>query len=100
MKTKTFTLQCSVEHANLLSEAITTYAHAAYPPGGSECAQVSREALLESANNIRQYAASEQGADLRKRQRAMLKSAIAWYFGAEGKGNQTQKQQMLDLFER
>lgn len=98
MKTKTFTLQCSADQAKALTEAITAYTHAAYPAGGSECAQVARETLLESAKIIDADASTDAGAILRKRQRTMLKSAVDWYFSSEESGDIQQKQRLLNLF--
>jgi len=87
MKHKTFTLHThSADEARLLAEALSSYAHAAYPPGGTECAQVSRETLLTSAREIAANAASSHGAELRRRQRSMMKAAVQWYFSDEGPG--------------
>jgi len=87
MKNKTFLLRTnSDEEAQLLAKALHTYALAAYPPGGSECAQVSRETLQESAREIEANAATEKGAQLRRRQRVQMKAAVKWYFSNEGPG--------------
>lgn len=66
------------ELSAVLAEAVTAYAHAAFPDGGSECAQVSREALLDTANLCRQHSGGELS--LRKRQMPQLRAAVAWYF--------------------
>lgn len=94
---KTFTLHCSPAKAALLAEALTVYAHAAYPPGGSECAQVSHQALLDSARALSQ---SMGEAELRKRQRSIIKTAIAWYFSEEGPGSPELAPALLDLLAR
>ncbi len=87
MKNKTFLLHAnSEEEAQLLANALHAYALAAYPPGGSECAQVSRETLQASAREIAANAASAQGAQLRRRQRVQMKAAVQWYFSNEGLG--------------
>jgi hypothetical protein len=87
MKNKTFPLHAhSEEEAHLLAQALFAYAQAAYPPGGSECAQVSREALQESASEIAANAATESGAQLRRRQRTQMKAAVKWYFSDDGPG--------------
>ena len=84
MKQRTVTFDCDHATALRLAEAIRAYAHAAFPPGGSECAQVSREALLDSASIC---AAHEQGLlILRKRQMPQIRAAVRWYFGDEGPG--------------
>ena len=51
---KTQEIQCSEGVLSLLCEAIEVYAHAAFPPGGSECAQASRESLLAVTQQLRQ----------------------------------------------
>jgi hypothetical protein len=64
--------------AQHLSRAIAAYAHAAFPDGGSECAQVSREALLDIARQCDQHTGGEL--PLRKRQLGQLRAAVTWYF--------------------
>ena len=100
MKQKTFTLQCDSAEAAQLAEALSVYAQAAYPPGGSACAQVSREALLSSAQQIASEAAGTQGAQLRKRQRAMFKAAVDWYFSDDGPGDAALATRMQQLLRR
>jgi hypothetical protein len=95
---KTFTLQATPEEAARLSEALAAYAYAAFPPGGSECAQVSRETLLESARQIAQRGATATGAQLRRRQRKVFRSALQWYFSDAGPGDPTQCAAMLAKF--
>lgn len=95
---KTFEIQCSATQAQQLAEAIQTYAHAAYPPGGSECAQVSREALLEAAKAILQQ--HGETITLRKRQRSMLQTAINWFYNEEGPGDPGLAKELTALFKR
>lgn len=85
--------------AAALSEALRGYADAAYPPGGSECAQVARETLRDSANVIDREASSTDGASLRRRQRALIRSAVAWYFGDQGPGGVEHSQELLRLLD-
>ena len=86
-KGKTFQLKAAdEEEANALARALAEYAYAAYPPGGSECAQVSRETLLTSAQEVANHAADSDGATLSRRQRVLLKAAVQWYFSADGPG--------------
>jgi hypothetical protein len=98
MPGKTFTLQATPEEAARLAEALAAYAYAAFPPGGSECAQVSRETLLESARQIAERAATETGAQLRRRQRKVFRSALQWYFSDEGPGDPARRAAMLAKF--
>jgi len=52
MASRLLTLRCDVAIRDLLCRAIREYAHAAYPEGGSDCAQVARYTLLEAASAI------------------------------------------------
>ena len=61
-----------------LAEAVSTYAHAAFPDGASECAQVSREALLDTARQCRAHTGGSLS--LRRRQLPQLRAATEWYF--------------------
>jgi len=65
--------------AEQIAQAISSYAYAAYPPGGSECAQASHQSLLDIADKVYQ---SSFGAELilKKRQLPMVKSAINWFY--------------------
>lgn len=76
MKRRTFAIQAGPRGRSLLAEAIRCFAEAAYPPGGSECAQVAREALCNSAAII---ADSDATPELSTRQRVMLRQAVQWY---------------------
>ena len=84
---------------NILCTAIRDYAYAAYPEGGSECAQVARYTLLELATQI------ETGIDhdaasvhISRRPRAMVRAAIAWFYDrqdAEQGGESGQQRALL-----
>jgi len=96
-KNKTFLLRCSPAFGEQLANALEAYAHAAYPPGGSECAQVAHQTLLESARTVRKDAATEAGATLRRRQRTHFKAAVNWYFGEDGPGDTAYRDPLLRL---
>ena len=85
MKNRTLTVSCDAETARNLGQAIRAYAHAAYPDGGSECAQVARQTLLETS------ALCESHADgplvLRRRQLPLLRAAVRWFFSTAGPGS-------------
>jgi hypothetical protein len=98
--TKTFRVHCENAQATQLADALAVYAHAAYPPGGSECAQVARDALLTSARTIAEDAAKTDGAQLSRRQRGMIKAAVQWYFSDQGPGDAAQSTPLLSLLER
>lgn len=80
-KGKTLRIVCDAETAKAFARAIRSYAEAAYPPGGSECAQVANQALRESARKIDAAARDPDCAEVEipRRQRVMLKTALEWY---------------------
>lgn len=99
MKSKTFTLRCTDDQAAALAAALQAYATAAYPPGGSECAQVAQQTLQETAQLIARDAGGTSGAQIRRRQRSIVKAAVSWYFSAEGPGPKSDAQAMLALLD-
>lgn len=96
MAAKTFRISMTPPTATQLCRAIRTYAQVAYPMGGSECAQVARETLMNAADSIEEQVTSAGEADVSRRLRAMLKAAIKWYFG-EQQPNQNVQKEMLKL---
>ncbi len=81
MPPATITLQCDLAVKEILCRAIREYAYAAYPEGGSDCAQVARYTLLELARQIDAGITSErQLVDISRRPRVMVKAAIEYYF--------------------
>ena len=52
------------------------YADVAYPLGGSDCADASREAIQNIANKVMQF----EDVELSRRQRPLLKSAVKWFY--------------------
>ncbi len=74
-------LQCDTAIRDILCAAIRDYAHAAYPAGGSECAQVARYTLLELAREIEDGIRGDNGSLLiSRRPRAMVRAALEYYF--------------------
>ena len=98
MADKTFAIAISQIQARKISEAIEVYAHAAYPVGGSDCAQVSRDALLVSAKAFSSIE-TDGIVQVRKRQRRPLKAAVDWYFSMEGPGDHSKGPELSALFE-
>lgn len=82
MKTKTHELVCDGEQARALARVIRAYADAAFPAGGSECAQVSRAALLDTAAQCEAHAGG--ALSLRRRQLPVLRAAVHWALSADG----------------
>lgn len=77
---KQLTLCCSQSMAELLADILRQYADAAYPQGGSECAQSARQSLLESADNlIAEWDEALQSTTLSKRLRVMAKAAVRYH---------------------
>jgi hypothetical protein len=63
-----------------LSKAIQQYADAAYPPGGSECAQSARAALLDTAEKIiEQIDNQKTDVTISRRIKSHIKAAIQYY---------------------
>jgi len=99
MPAATITLQCDLAVKEILCRAIREYAHAAYPEGGSDCAQVARYTLLELAQQIDAGITSDcQHVEISRRPRAMVKAAIAYFFdrqdAAAGTGSAHQRDLM------
>ena len=78
MKKRQLHFICTNHACEKLAKVLSTYAHAAFPIGGSECAQATRESLLDMANRMDNCV--ENTFTINARQRPMLKSAINWYF--------------------
>jgi len=75
------TLACDGAVRDILYLAIRDYARAAYPQGGSDCAQVACYTLLELANQIEAGIADElSGLEISKRPRAMIRAAVQYHF--------------------
>jgi len=78
--------------------AIREYAHAAYPEGGSECAQVACYTLLELAGDIEAGISEENEViEVSKRPKAMVKAALEYYFNRadEAQGQTSSHQRAL-----
>lgn len=75
MKRRTFAIQAGPRGRAVLARAIRSFAEAAYPPGGSDCAQVARETLFNTAATI----ASDSAPEVSTRQRVILRQAVQWY---------------------
>lgn len=74
-------LQCDTAVRDILCTAIRDYAHAAYPAGGSDCAQTARYTLLELAREIEDGIREDNGSLLiSRRPRAMIGAALGYYF--------------------
>ena len=96
MAARTLVLQCDNSIREILSRAITEFAHAAYPEGGSECAQVARYTLLNVAADIDAAIESDAGeVTISRRIRPNVKAALDYHFdlidAASGHGSVAQR---------
>jgi len=80
MRKRTFNFDGSDGAAEMMVAILNHYANVAYPIGGSDCAAASREALQAIATNIMQAQLAGQDAEINRRQRPMLKSAVTWFY--------------------
>ena len=79
MSAKQIILHCNHRQRQLLSQAIRAYVAAAYPPGGSECAQAAREALLNAALDCDAVAEAEMQLLFSRRMRSFLRAAMQYF---------------------
>lgn len=63
----------------ILLQAIREYAFAAYPPGGSECAQVSRVTLTDAAERIETLLRTGAEISCSRRLRSQFRAAVNYY---------------------
>ena len=74
-------LTCDGAVRDILCGAIRDYACAAYPEGGSDCAQVARYTLLELAGQIEAGIGSELSTlAISRRPRAMIRAAVQYHY--------------------
>ena len=66
--------------AEMMVAILNHYANVAYPIGGSDCAAASREALQSITTKIIQAQSEGQKAEISRRQRPILKSAVTWFY--------------------
>jgi hypothetical protein len=102
MAAKKIILHCDIPVRDIVCSAIRDYAHAAYPDGGSECAQVARYTLLELADQINAGINDDSHAvEISRRPRAMVKAAFEYYFNRldeeEGVTSSRQRQLFIEL---
>jgi len=81
MAKPSLTLRLDPGIRDILCSAIRDYACAAYPEGGSDCAQVARYTLLELAADIEAGITDGcHSVQISRRPRAMVQAALTWYF--------------------
>jgi len=107
---KTILLTGPTSALRTLIEVIQLYADAAYPVGGSECAQTARAGLLDTAENIKQQVqlaepvgsadSDQKGAmqvTISRRIKSHIKAAIQYYqqTSSEPSGPSENRSQLL-----
>lgn len=80
MRKRTFIFDGSDGAAEMLVLILKHYVDVAFPLGGSDCAAASREAIQQIANKIMLSDSNEKQAEISRRQRPMLKSAVKWFY--------------------
>jgi hypothetical protein len=73
-------VRCGAETCASLCEALRSYAAAAFPPGGSECAQASRASLMDMAERFAAEFAASGSITVKGRQKGLLRGAVKVYF--------------------
>ncbi|MGD8956619.1 MAG: hypothetical protein PVJ03_04745 [Chromatiaceae bacterium] len=81
MRQKTVTFMCDAAAAQQLAMMVRAYVDAAYPRGGSECAQAAREALEDAAARCERHPGGQL--TLRKRLLPQLRAALRWFAGEQ-----------------
>jgi len=76
MKKRIFSFDGSDGATEMLVLILKHYADIAYPLGGSDCAAASREAIHGITNKLIQ----SDEAEINRRQRPLLKSAVKWFY--------------------
>jgi len=99
MASRKIILRCDIPVRDILCTAIREYAHAAYPEGGSECAQVARYTLLQLAAEINDGISEEKrSVEISKRPRSMVKAALEYYFNRQDEACGTESIRERELF--
>ncbi len=80
VRKRTFKFDGSDGAAEMIAVILKHYADVAFPLGGSDCAAASREALQSIAQNIMQSNQETKPAEISRRQRPMLRSAVKWFY--------------------
>ena len=102
MRRKTIPFDGTDGAAEMMVALLKYFADVAYPLGGSDCAAASREALQKIADTIITAQEREDMADIPRRQRALLKSAITWFYtdSEYAEPNDPMYARLLSQFER
>lgn len=78
---KELVLHCPWPVVETLCSAIRLYAAVAYPPGGSECAQSAREAMLNAAQRLEErFDTQTNSTNMSRRIATHVKSAVEYYY--------------------
>lgn len=80
LKKNDIEIHCSAQVAAIFGDALERFAAAAYPEGGSECAQNARYLLQDTARRLRLELGGEGTSRVSRRTRATLRSALTYYY--------------------
>ena len=76
MKKRVFIFDGTEGKSEMMVVILKHYADVAFPLGGSECAVASRQGLLDIVQKI----SENEYAEINRRQRPILKSAVNWFY--------------------
>ena len=88
----------SPEMADILVDAMKIYARMAFPDSGSPCQMVSRDALMNAADELHDSYRKTGTGDISSRMRVMLKAAIKNYFSIQEQQTGISTHQQYQLF--
>jgi len=95
---KRIAINCSGDMADILVDALQLYARMAFPDSGSPCQMVSREALLNAAEEFASDYQQTGSGSISSRMRVMLKAALKNYFRLQAEQSGKSTQQECELF--
>ena len=93
---KELKLQAPKPLLGILCQIIRQYAEAAYPAGGSDCAQTARAGLMDTAERIEQkFDPVKELVVISRRIKSHIKAAIEYYIQLESEQGRAQEAQII-----
>ncbi|MCF6189868.1 MAG: hypothetical protein L3J51_05290 [Cocleimonas sp.] len=101
-KKRIFHFDGSEGATEMMVAILNHYADVAFPLGGSDCAAASREALQSISAKLLQAQAEGLDAEINRRQRPMLKSAVTWFYAESeyASPNEVMYDRLLSQFQK
>jgi hypothetical protein len=90
-------IRCSDDLKNIFVEALTLYAHAAFPDSASPCQMVSRDALTSAAEVFDKHHRDTGTGIISSRMQALMKAAIRYYFKLQSEQTRMPTQHQCEL---